>query len=107
MVEDYNIKQIFGYNLRNLRESKNLTQQQLADYLGLETYQTINRIENGKSFITSDLFEKICKLFKIEPYMLLLKPKQIFTKDSLDQISEINNKLNEIHQIITTKFKTN
>ncbi len=107
MVKNFNIKQLFGYNLKNLRESKNLTQQQLADYLGLETYQTINRIENGKSFITSDLFERICKLFKIEPYMLFLKPKQIYTKESLDQISEINNKLNEIHQIITTKYKIN
>lgn len=45
MVKKNNIKTIFGHNLRILRESKNLTQEQLAEALNLQTYQTINRIK--------------------------------------------------------------
>lgn len=101
MAKTYNVKKILGHNVKIFRESKNLTQQQLADELGLETYQTINRIENGKSFITSDLLEEICKYFKVEPYMLFLKPKQYYTDDSLDKISEINTKLSKIYNMVS------
>ena len=101
MDSTYDVKKIFGYNLKNLRESKGLTQEQLAEYLNLQTYQTINRIENGKSFITSSLLEKICKFFKIEPFVLFLKQNQIYTLESLDKISEINYKLNEIYNIVS------
>ncbi len=101
MDSTYDVKKIFGYNLKNLRESKGLTQEQLAEYLNLQTYQTINRIENGKSFITSRLLEKICKFFKIEPFVLFLKQNQTYTLESLDKISEINYKLNEIYNIVS------
>ena len=35
MDSTYDVKKIFGYNLKNLRESKGLTQEQLAEYLNL------------------------------------------------------------------------
>ncbi len=101
MDKAYNVKKIFGCNLKELREKKNLTQEQLAEILNLQTYQTINRIENGKSFVTSNLFEKICRFFGVEPYILFLKPKQEYTPDSLEQISQINFKLDEIYNIIS------
>ncbi|WP_218925764.1 helix-turn-helix domain-containing protein [Flavobacterium sediminis] len=40
------ILKLFGKNLRKLRESKGLTQEQLANELGLEISQ-ISRIERG------------------------------------------------------------
>lgn len=40
------ILQSFGKNLRNIRESKGFTQEQLANELGLEISQ-ISRIERG------------------------------------------------------------
>lgn len=61
MDSTYNVKKISGYNLKNLRESKGLTQEQLAEYLNLQTY----------------------------------------TLESLDKISEINYKLNEIYNIVS------
>lgn len=61
MDSTYDVKKIFGYNLKNLRESKGLTQEQLAEYLNLQTY----------------------------------------TLESLDKISEINYKLNEIYNIVS------
>ena len=105
MDRTFDVKKIFGHNLRNLRESKNLTQEQLAEFLNLQTYQTINRIENGKSFITSELLEKMCRFFNAEPYIFFLKPGQTYTDDSLDKISEINYKLDEICKAIGSNPK--
>ena len=65
MDKTFDVRKIFGNNLKNLREYKNLTQEQLAESLNLQTYQTINRIENGRTFVTRILLEKICKFFNI------------------------------------------
>ena len=91
MDKTFDVRKIFGNNLKNLRENKNLTQEQLAEYLDLQAYQTISLIENGKSFVTSDLLEKICKFFNIEPYVLFLKPNQKYTPETL--IKELTDKL--------------
>lgn len=100
MGKKINIKTILGYNLRNLRESKNLTQEKLAEALNLQTYQTINRIENGKSFITCDLLEKMCKLFDVEPYVFFLNRPQTYTDEISEKFSQINIKLDEIKSFI-------
>lgn len=105
MDKIYDVKKILGLQVRNLRESMHLTQEELADKLGLETYQTINRIENGKSFVTSDLIERMCTFFKVEPYVLFLKQNQTYTPESLDHIAKIHNKLDEICNIISSKNK--
>ena len=103
MDKKYDVKKILGQSIKNLRESRHLTQEELADRLGLETYQTINRIENGKSFVTSNLLEKICEFFNVEPYILFSKQNQTYTYESLDYIHRILGKLDEIYNIINTK----
>ncbi len=100
MSKANNIKKLFGSALKELREAKNLTQEQLAEHLNLQTYQTINRIENGKSFITSELFEKMCEFFNVDPYVFFLRRGQTYTPEDLNHISQINSKLNEIYEIV-------
>ncbi len=102
MDNTYNVKKIFGCNLRNLRESKNLTQEKLAEFLDLQTYQTINRIENAKSFVTSDLLEKICTFFNVEPVVLFQIPNDNCTKETVDKISQISSKLDKIYNIVSS-----
>ncbi|MBQ8460660.1 helix-turn-helix transcriptional regulator [bacterium] len=55
----------FGKRFKELREAKKLTQEQLAEYLGVEARQ-ISRIETGKCFTTLDNLEKIARLYNIE-----------------------------------------
>ena len=55
----------FGKRFKELREKNNLTQEQLAEYIGVEARQ-ISRIETGKCFTTLDNLKKISKLYKIE-----------------------------------------
>lgn len=55
----------FGKRFKELREANKLTQEQLAEQLGIEARQ-ISRIETGKCFTTLDNLNKIAELYNIE-----------------------------------------
>ena len=59
------------FNLRVLRNSKNLSQSELADKLSISK-EYLNRIENGHAFPSPALLDKICILFEIKPAELFL-----------------------------------
>jgi len=81
--------QSFGKRLKEIRKSKNLTQEQLAELIQLDPKQ-ICRIENGACFTTFETLQKISKIFDIEiSDLFYCEHKQ--TKDAL--IKEINNTL--------------
>jgi len=102
MKKKFDIRKIVGQNIKELRESQNLSQDKFAELLGLQSYQTINRIENGKTFIGMKLLEQICNKFGVEPY-ILLKPKQKYIPETLDKLDEINNKIDEIRDVLIKK----
>jgi transcriptional regulator with XRE-family HTH domain len=54
----------FGLHLRRLRESKDLSQQNLADIADVAKI-TIQRIENGKTCVTIDVLISISTALKI------------------------------------------
>ncbi len=54
-----NIKKAFGTNLKLIRKSKNITQEKLAEIIGINLRQ-LARIEAGASFVSSETIEKIC-----------------------------------------------
>ena len=93
MSKGYDIKKIFGSALKNLRESKNLTQEQLAEFLELQSYQTINRIENGKSFTTISLFEKMCKFFDVSPAYFFSENFYFSDKEQINYMQQIKHLL--------------
>lgn len=55
------INKILGENIRTIRKSNNLTQEQLADKLNINT-NYLSQIENGKSGISLDTAIKICQI---------------------------------------------
>ncbi len=65
------IRKIVGNALRDLRIQKELTQEKLAECLGVQTH-TINRIENGKSFISSELLQDLCNYFNVAPAVFFM-----------------------------------
>ena len=93
MSKRYDIKKMFGSALKELRESKNLTQEQLAEYLELQSYQMINRIENGKSFTTIALFEKMCEFFDVSPAYFFSNRFYSFDKGRIDYMQQIKHML--------------
>lgn len=76
----------FGARIKELREEQNLTQENLAELIGVE-YQTINRIENGVYFTNYTNLEKFAKAFNI-PIEELFNYSHIKKKPKL--IKEIN-----------------
>lgn len=60
----------FGYRLKTLRLKKNLTQQQLAELLGV-TKSVISAYENGTRYPAYDVLVKIARIFKVSTDYLL------------------------------------
>ena len=85
------LKEKLGARIQEIRKSKKITQEKLAEMIELDI-PNISNIERGKRFVSSTTLEKIITALNIEP-------KELFDfehkKSRQDLISDIN-------QIITT-----
>ena len=60
-----NVRKLFSVNMKGLRTSANLSQEQLADKCGLHrTY--IGSVERGERNVSLDAIEKIAKALNVE-----------------------------------------
>ncbi len=76
-----NIKKLLGKKLQQIRKSKKLTQEQVAEFVGVET-SSISNIENGKYYPSAENLDKILKVLDV-------KPSEIFTFESLAPAGEL------------------
>lgn len=67
--KEVKISKVLAINIKELRESKGLTLNDLGEKIGVSR-QAIWNLENENSWITLDKIEKICKFFKIEEHEL-------------------------------------
>ncbi len=88
MINNDDIKCIFGTAVKNLRQEKGITQEKLAEFLDIER-QTVATIETGKRFVSSELLSKLCNFFNVEPYVFFVKQGKTYTKEDLDYIEQI------------------
>lgn len=58
------MNELLGNRIRSIRNAKNLTQEQVAERIGVSR-QKYARIENGMNSITLDILSKIANVFKI------------------------------------------
>ena len=65
-------KKSFGEKLKRLRKSRNLTQEQLADALGV-SFQSVSRWENGTNYPDIELIPEIAAYFDISADDLLVQ----------------------------------
>lgn len=61
-----NIKFLLGKRIQEIRKSKKLTQEKLAELVGLDI-SSISNIENGKYYPTAENLDKILNILEIEP----------------------------------------
>ncbi len=85
-----NIKKNFGKRIKEIRVGAALTQEQLAEKIGISP-KSLSQIELGNNFVSAETLELICKTLKI-------KPKSLFDFDYYDTnqddfIKEINDKI--------------
>ena len=86
------IKQIVGRNVKLFRKSINMTQEELAELLGVK-FQAISSIECGKNFVTDSTLNKLCKIFNKHP-------QDFFTGDIVNKSSEKSEYVLMISEII-------
>lgn len=87
----------FGDTLRELRNSKGYTQQQVADILGLKNKSTLGSWEVGKSEPDGYTFLKLLNLYEVEDVYNAfgeVSPKQA-TTDNTNEIIEKYNQLDD------------
>ena len=85
------LKEKLGKRIQEIRKSKKLTQEKLAEMIGIDT-PNLSNIERGKRFVSSDTLKKIIKSLNV-------KEKDLFdfehVKSKNELINSINNILNE------------
>lgn len=63
------IKKCFGEQLKTYRKINNMTQEKLAEMIGINLRQ-LARIESGESFVSAETLHNICTVLKISPKLL-------------------------------------
>lgn len=95
MIDDKNIKTVFGSTVKELRIQKNITQEQLAESIGLQP-QTITKIETGRVFVSSETLALLCNFFNVEPALFFRKKLNISAEDLVDYQYEIKKILSSL-----------
>ena len=82
------LKDVFATNLKRFRKLNNLTQEALAEKLGVAP-RHISFIETSKSFPSPELIDKICKTLNISY-------ADLFVENELSSREDLLNSLNSI-----------
>lgn len=80
---------IVGNKLKLLRKAKNLSQEQVADFLHI-SLSAYARMERGESTSWASHFNKICEVFKINPEELVRKESGLKSNEQLTEIAMLS-----------------
>ncbi|MCD0470274.1 helix-turn-helix domain-containing protein [Flavobacterium sp. JAS] len=84
------MNRIIGNKLKILRRAKNLSQEEVADFLEI-SQSSYARMERGESTSWANHFNKICEVFEITPEDLVKKETEaLIDEESLDEIGMFN-----------------
>ncbi|HNP94084.1 MAG TPA: helix-turn-helix transcriptional regulator [Cyclobacteriaceae bacterium] len=71
------LKEAFGTVIRELRESRGMSQQELADYAEMDrTY--LSDLERGLNYPSLNTIYKIAEVLKIKPHELIHRVDRLF-----------------------------
>ena len=90
-------KILFGKRLRQLREQRGLTQEQLSNMLDIE-WQHISRLENGKNLPSCNILISIAQVFDIDI-------RKLTDYEYLDKNSNINELIDNLLELATEEQK--
>ena len=96
------LTEIFGKNVKNLRENNKLSQEKLAEKIEISK-NTISDIENGKKFIHAKTLVKLSKALNVEVYELF-KPEGTIPDNSEGIIYKYKEDIKESMEKITDKY---
>lgn len=102
-MEEINIRKIFGNNVKKYRKQQKLSQEQLAEKLGISTNH-LSVIETGTKFVTYKLLEKIITELNVLPSSLF-QCTQTATNDESVQ-NKINKVINSEIELAAMRIKS-
>lgn len=89
------LKEKLGKRIQEIRKSKKLTQEKLAEIIGLDT-PNLSNIERGKRFVTSETLEKIINALGV-------KEKELFDFEHIKTREELIESINKVLSNSETK----
>jgi transcriptional regulator with XRE-family HTH domain len=89
------IKAVLGANIKCYRKKQSLSQEQLAEILGI-TPKHLSTIETGATFVSAELLEKLTRQFLVSASALFY---------SVDEESADDNLLGKIDKIIDKEYE--
>ena len=99
------IKKTLGKNIQNYRKIRNITQEKLAETIGIDTI-SLSKIETGKNYPTAENLAKIASILDVEVYELFISPEIKTNEELLKEISKSLNTLSKdnkkLHILNTT-----
>lgn len=96
------IKKNFGKKVRELRLSYGLTQEELAEKIGISP-KSLSQIELGGNFVSADTLELICKTLNITPDILFNFEKMECSEEDL--MGEIVNIIKDKPDLVKAIYK--
>lgn len=97
-MEESELKQIYGRNIKRLREERKMTQDALSEKIGLnEKY--LSTIETGAKWGSFDTLISLANALNVEPYELLLpngKEVSIDSRKTKELMVRFRTNLNEL-----------
>ncbi|WP_304340946.1 helix-turn-helix domain-containing protein [Metaclostridioides mangenotii] len=88
---------MIGKRIKLLRTEKDVTQKELADFLGL-TPKMISFYEKGERFPPHDIISKLSDYFNVTTDYLLCKTDKKNTSDEIDEEKDIEKAIDELLQ---------
>ena len=95
------IKNLFGKRIKELRKERAITQERLAELIGIDTRNLI-KIENGETFPRVNTLDKLIEVFDITPDEIL---KTEHLKDTEILKNKIIDKLNSDEKLVRMIYK--
>lgn len=103
------IKKLIGKKIQEIRKKKKITQDYLAELIGVET-PSISNIETGKYFPSAENLDKILEVLEIKPNELFLCEYNENTESLIEELTEAmtkNKKLTEMMYKFYLSIKNN
>ncbi len=88
------IKKSFAENLKKIRKHRGMTQEELAELVNVAP-RHISFIETARSFPSTDLMERLCKVLNINYSTLFDFSEEISREEIIERIYKITEKLDD------------
>lgn len=96
-IRGENMNIYLSENLKRLRQSRNLTQERLADFLGV-SFQSISKWERGEVYPDIEMLPEIASYFKVSVDNLLGVNRAEDEKEIQDMLTQFDNFVNDMEK---------